>query len=695
MEAYDFRQDFMAEVRVAAEESGEGLCASFVTVMADYLQEGEALPDFTAAYHEGGQPAYRADGYAYDDVDGTMCLVVADFGGFEPERILNGAAAGTAFARLRLFLEAACSAGLQEELEISSPAADMVEVLHDRRLPVSRYRLMIFTDARLSGRLDVPELGDLGGVPLEGQVWDVERISRIAASQLGHEELEIDFRQYGAPGIPCIRADRNAAHGEYRTYVGVMSGTLLADLYDRHGSRLLEGNVRSFLGSRRKTNREIRRTILSAPDRFLAYNNGIAATARQVSVEEGADGGHVIVAARDFQIINGGQTTASLSSVRRRDRAGLDGILVQVKLTETGDGAAGEADELIRQIAVTANSQSTISPADFFSNHPFHRRMEQISRRLYAPAAPGHQHETRWYYERTRGQYAQEQMAMSRKEQSRFQLMNPRQQKITKPDLAKVWNAWNGLPHYVSLGAQKNFLKYADIIAGEWDREQSMGGTKFNELYFRHSVALLIMFRYLQGMIPRQSWYRQGYRANVVCYTLALLHVLIEAQYPGDELDLGAIWDGQSVPAPVAGALLQTAEAVNARINDPGRGVHNISEWCKREQCWTGMRGLAVPLADDLGTCLTAGHEARLQQRESRKAQRQDNKISAQIELMENYPAPFWAGLRQFAREHELLTPSCEAALKVAAVPGRVPSARQCQSLLELLARARDAGFRS
>ena len=43
--------------------------------------------------------------------------------------------------------------------------------------------------------------------------------------------------------------------------------------------------------------------------------------------------GLLITGAKDFQIINGGQTTASLSHAKNKDRADLENIYVQMKLT--------------------------------------------------------------------------------------------------------------------------------------------------------------------------------------------------------------------------------------------------------------------------------------------------------------------------------------------------------------------------
>ena len=197
---------------------------------------------------------------------------------------------------------------------------------------------------------------------------------------MGRQDIEIDFKAYtGGKGIPCIEAS-SANTDDYKSYLCIIPGSTLADIYDYYGSQLLEGNVRSFLSTKVAVNKKIRETILRIPQNFFAYNNGVSATAMDLQIESTEDG-RVITYARDFQIINGGQTTASLSNARYKDGADLSQIYVQMKLTEV-DSDADKASELIRNISRSSNSQNKVSDADFFATHPFHIRMEQISRRV-------------------------------------------------------------------------------------------------------------------------------------------------------------------------------------------------------------------------------------------------------------------------------------------------------------------------
>lgn len=284
-------------------------------------------------------------------------------------------------------------------------------------------------------------------IDVEYRIWDMERFYRLFSASEGREEIEIDFNDYLEGGIPCLSA--NAGDSEdCKSYLCTVPGDVIADLYDQYGSRLLEGNVRSFLG-KRGVNKNIRNTVLNEPERFFVYNNGLAATAVEADVENGK-----LLRAKDLQIVNGGQTTATLFSARKTSGADLSKVSVLMKLTQVNPESAAEIVPLISR---SANSQNKVNPADFFSTHEYHIRLEQISRRKFAPAKDGAQHETHWFYERARGQYIQATMNMTKAEERKFAAQNPKDQIITKTDLAKVLNSWKGFPHIVSKGAESNF----------------------------------------------------------------------------------------------------------------------------------------------------------------------------------------------------------------------------------------------
>lgn len=687
----DFKKDFLEDVKTSSAVTGEGSCACFVEKFASYLVDNEILNDFTPSYFTGEfkRKKYRIDGYAYDEFDDVMNIIVADYSGIET-RTLTMSAVNQAVSRAAVFIDAALNSDLGDDVDISNSASDLIDQLKKCQKEIRRYRIFLFTDADMSKRIKNVDSEDFEGVPVEVQVWDLNRLFEICTVP-ENENIEINFKDFGIEGIPCIEANVGE-NQKYKSYLGVIPGEILAEIYDRYGARLLEGNVRSFLSTKVAVNKKIRETIINAPQMFFAFNNGISVTAEDVNIESDS-GRNYIVLAKDFQIINGGQTTASLYNAKRNNKADLSRVYVQMKLTEIDRSktSADDADQLIRDISRSSNSQNKVSDADFFASHPFHRQIEQLSKITYAPAVHGAQYQTIWYYERARGQYLQEQLRMTASQKKAFLLKNPKDQVIKKTDLAKVQNSWLGHPDTVSKGAQTNFVQFANYIDDEWQKNE----LQFNEKYYRQTVGLMIMYDYLFKSIPKQSWYDGGYRANVIAYSMAMLHRLIKQQFPGRDLDFNLIWNKQELPDAVKASLDTIAEAVFYKITDEHRQVMNVTQWCKRAACWDGIQAVKVELPDELEDCLTSAGDEKHERKLARKTQKVISGINAQTEVIKR-PAEHWARLAKFAVEHELVTSVDITALKMAVkIPEKIPNSVQSQHLLDLENRAREEGFKS
>jgi hypothetical protein len=686
MELKDFRKDFIESARALAVTEGDFEEASFVTEAARRLVEAEELSDFEPCHFEGTgsrQRKMRIDGYCFDDVDGSVSLIVANYEGGEAASTLTQTDATKYFSTLRTFAEDATSGRLHQTIEESSPGYGLASDLYVRREAITRFRAFLLTDTTLSTRVkDWPE-DAIAGRPVEFHIWDIARFHRVFESGVGRDELEVDFTEFAESGLPCLEAGQ--AEGEYKAYLCVIPASVLVDIYERFGSRLLEGNVRSFLSTRPKVNKNIRVSILNEPEMFFAYNNGIAATATDVKVERGRQGGRLLHATY-LQIVNGGQTTASLSLARRKDKADLRDIFVPMKLSVV---TPVTAEVVIPRISYCANSQNKVSDADFFSNHPFHVRMEEISRRLWAPATGGAQLETHWFYERARGQYLNEQVKLSPTEKKKFLYQNPRDQVIAKTDLAKYENAWRGLPHTVSLGAQKNFTAFAQWVGEQWKQSDA----DFNEEFFRNTVAKAILFRHTERMVTRQPWYQNGYRANIVAYTIALLTSLIRSRTPGMALDLRGIWARQDVSASLDNQLTLIAKAAFDVIVSPSHGFQNVTEWCKKEICWQRVRESGVRIASAFTRELVGEDEMRAVKKDAKVQQHISSGIEAQTAVV-NLGGAYWSRLGEWGRQNKLLSDADEKLLKIAIkIPVKIPTDWQSASLLEIVRRMKEEGF--
>ena len=448
MTVEEYREHLAAEVAIFQREGyGTGLSASFMNCVFDKLDDSEEGP-LESAFIEGqvGRRNVGANGYRFDEDDGTLLLAICDFHQFVPnQENFTRADAQSLFKKLDALVSETRSRGVEAVARQAgcfedTPAYDLLEMIDEKdpqtdRYLVERIRAYIFTEKTKSGLFRQFEEHDIAGIPTKVQIWDLQRLYSLALAGMGHEPIESTFP---AGQIHLAKA---ASGNGFDSYLGVMSGEVLADMYYKDGSRLLEGNVRSFLSARTNANKGIRTTLKTEPERFFVYNNGIAVTVRELELDR--DG--FLRKAKDFQIINGGQTTASIARAKYVEKADISGVTVSMKLTAISpDLTEDDAANLIQNISRYSNNQNKVSEADFFSNHPFHQEMEKMSLRIGTPA--GLLGSTYWFYERSRGRYEQRTMfktgAQAKLDMGKF----PKNQVIKKELLARVRLCWRDKP---------------------------------------------------------------------------------------------------------------------------------------------------------------------------------------------------------------------------------------------------------
>ena len=299
----------------------------------------------------------------------------------------------------------------------------------------------------------------------------------------------------------------------------------------------------------------------------------------------------------DLQIINGGQTTASLAeAVLKKTNTSLEGIFVPMKLTVIEDRETEDEngvrfyDKMVQDIAKYANSQNKVTAADLFSNDPFHIAMEKISKKCLAPPVR-YPVPTGWYYERSRKRYKQEQLKLNGESLKRFKAKFPKTQVITKEQLGMYLTALTMRPHIVAKG--KNFVikEFNSIISEEFRKNKET----FNEFYFKKCVCAAIIYRttdnYLESnkdSAKRQTgfWYKAGgYKLDIVPYSIAKIISSIPAGYV---LDWNLIWQKQAVSP----AFMREIEIVTKMTNDFICDSHGVivTEYCKKEETWNKFR---------------------------------------------------------------------------------------------------------
>lgn len=674
---HDFRQETLAD----AEANSTYQLEAFMEAVSTELIETGFIEGFEHCHYRAAR-GMRVDGYWFND-EGALDIFVADFDCRRELETLTRTDVDAAFKRVVNFFEVSLQGTL--EPDVTTPEYGLVRQIADRRAMLRQVNFYLASERVLSDRFQGFPDGEVGGVRATYHIWDMARFQRQRSSRGHKEPLDIDFVEMFGNGIACLPA--NLGSDSYQSYLIVMPAPVLAALYDRYSARLLEQNVRTFLQARAQVNKGIRSTIMNEPQMFFAYNNGITATAQEVETRM-TDSGLQIVRMTDLQIVNGGQTTASLFHTQRRDKADLSGIFVQMKLSVID---SEQSEMVVPRISEYANTQNRVNAADFFSNHPFHVRMAEFSRRIWAPAQQGAQRETKWFYERARGQYIDAQSKLTPGEQKRFRAEYPKTQMFTKTDLAKFENVFDDHPRWVNLGSQKNFARYALRIGKEWEKSSD----SFNEFYFKRAIARGILFRAVEKLVSAQPWYNGGYRANIVAYTLSMLGEITKRRKAG--VDYQRIWAGQAVDEVLSEALVAIATAVNEDIIRPPQGISNISEWCKREGCWARLLDKADNIAELLPeafwTGLASAEDNRHEAKTARQTQKIDNGIEVQRQVFEVSPAQ-WSAILREGSNRRLLTPKEMGILQIAAqMPAKIPTERQSAILLEVLGRLRQEGI--
>ncbi len=682
MDVEEFAREFFQDVLSESDADGQFVEDVFFQKSCEQLMEAGELDAADRVPFRSPARGIRVDGYGGDPVEaaGMLNLIILDFHPAPEIGRLTGTEMDAAFRRLSNYLRQALDERWRDALEETSPAFGLADLIAQRWRRIARVRFVLVSNRELSQRVDSRPAADIEGRPVTYSVWDIRRLHGQATVGYGREDIEIDLVGDFGGALPILPARQSEA--DHESYLAVIPGEVLAEIYDRWGARLLEQNVRVFLQARGKVNRGIRITLENEPSMFFAYNNGITATAEQVDIVN--EGGQLLLRGlRNFQIVNGGQTTASVHVAKLR-KLDLAQTFVQMKLSVV---TPERATELVPRISEYANSQNRVSAADFFANHPFHVRIESFSRRIHAPSPDGTFRQSKWFYERARGQYADARANLTPAQRRKFDLENPRSQLFTKTDLAKFLNVWEGRPYEVSLGAQKNFAAFARRIGQSWRKSSD----DFNEAWYRVAVAKAIVFKSTERIVSAQPWYQGGYRANIVAYTIAKIAHDVTNQ--GGAVDFDSIWRRQSQGAALDEAAAIAAAQVHEILIHPPLGISNVTEWAKKQACWERVRKLDIGWPDAFVAGLISAQEQRDTARSARREQRELNGIEAQIAVV-NAGGQFWSDALEWGKARRLLTPTETGILGVAArVPSRTPTDKQSSKAIEILGKLHAEGY--
>jgi hypothetical protein len=651
IELYKFYQSLQQDIRSEqlTEEEGGTLEQLFTQSGTTFLAESGEAENIRVAYDEKALKTgvqHKINAYAISDNYETIDLVISLYNGSEEISTIPKSEIDKAAKRVSNFFKNAVYKDYVNEIEESSEIFQLAYAMSeskDIKDTLVRVNAIILTDGIYHG--EVPSTQTIAGYPIFYKVVDINYLYNL--SEKSHIPIEINFKVDGYK-IPCIPSP--SFNEQYQSYLAIIPGEALVNIYERFGSRLLEQNVRSFLQFTGKVNNGIRKTILNEPHMFLAFNNGIAATADSVETEKSEDSsGLLITKVNDLQIVNGGQTTASIYHTWKKDKKDISEVNVQVKLSVIKNKE--NFSDIVSRISEYANTQNKVSISDLSSNRPFHIELEKISRSIWAPPSEGQSGQTRWFYERARGQYknARIKEGFTKAKQKAFDFKNPKAQMFTKEDLAKYINSFSEVsegkkitigPHYVVRGNQKNYVQFINNNLPK----------NVDSIYFEDAISKAIIFRAAErkyGVKPNSIG---DMRYVTVPYTIAYLSNRLK-----NKIDLYKIWKAQAVSDSLKEVLNSLMIQIERFIkkNAPGS---LYGEWAKKEECWLEVKKQAFDFDVESIKADLEDPKSRLVRKKLTEEEAEGNLVISDLEKLKSVPAKIWNKIEEWGQSTGMLS---------------------------------------
>lgn len=566
----EFYGELREEVQEYVKNNGPvSINTAFKTLFLSYLTEaGETLvSDCTLVDFKKDAENMRLDGYAFSEYFHSLTLLVSKYQSKgTPEKIKKTEIDKQLRKAVKFYKT--CQTDYFDDLEESSDGYHAYRFIREHKADIETVNVVLLTNDETIQF--IPEDTLLGKVTVKYDVWDIERLYQSIFSGTAIErQLVVKLKKkYNSP-LPLIKVKGD--NEIYDCYIGVISGDLLARIYKDEGQDLIQKNVRSFLQATGKVNKGIKVSLANEPEMFMAYNNGISTVADSIVVDEEQSTGDLVTITEitGWQIVNGGQTTASIYNAFQA-KLPLDAVNVQIKLSVIK--AKEQAEDIIHNISKYANSQNKINMSDFNANDAYHVKMERLSRSVYIPVAKGKALDM-WFYERARGQYLVElsrQPTKSAKEQ--FKSHCPKSRCVSKTVAAKCVMAWKGFPDIVSKGLETNFIFFSDMISkGEFPEP--------SEQSYVEMISRVILFNRCDEIIKNLKF--GGFKAQQNYYTVALM-----GKYYSALINPQEIWVNQDINAETAKIIENLAYFVWEHFQNPTVPGVNIGQWCKKEDCW-------------------------------------------------------------------------------------------------------------
>ena len=575
MNIKEFAQYVLDTVQDSVETNNTNIETEIARYYLDRMEEYEEVsaPDICTF----SSPKAKLTAYGYNDeaesLDLFLFIHVTPLASRVDSRIRSG------FNYLREFydqcIKRKASFGGMEK-EFNSEVQEAISTIRESKGNVNIIRFYLLTDGVVSSSDEISSPDkDEDGVICEYNIWDIAKVYQQKQIKQGNNKIEIDFEHdikyfvpskeaknntLVAPKIQCLKVDDENPCVD--TYLAIIPGDILAKIYNQYRSLLLEKNIRAFLHNKSKVNQRIMSTIKNKPEMFFSYNNGISTTASEVELKQT---GRVqyITKLKDWQIVNGGQTTASIASAKDCD---LSKVYVQMKVSVVKDKE--KYLEIVKSISRCANSQTGIKPSDFDSGEDYLIKLEKLSNDEITPIS-----KTKWFFERMRGQYTDKRASLNKIEEDLFKREYPKGQMLTKIDVARVMVIWDMKPHIACNSREKCFASYMFALK---KNQQTI-----DVAYWHKVVALSILYDDIEKCYEKRCE-QKGFKSRTAAYTMSAISYLTN-----QGLDLAYIWKNEKVQPQLEEIIERLVVKINCHLD-----LDNSRSFTKNAKCWEDMKDL-------------------------------------------------------------------------------------------------------
>lgn len=669
MNLSEFSINFLEQALITVEDENISQEDAITKDILEYtIDSGDVIAGELCHYKVRG---IKINAWNYDEENDAIDLFVSIFKSEQRLTKVSDKDISEAFKKAETFFWSAREGKLSAKVDESDTAIfDVVQIINQTKDVVKNLRIFVFTNGQSSADI-VPETREENGVYIDFQLWDIERIYQQYLIRRGKQQIEIDFLNDYNHKLKCLHMDDVSEKVD--AYLAIIPGKILAQIYGKYRQGLLEKNVRTFLSFKAKVNQGIRETIRKEPDMFFAYNNGISTTAEKVDIIF-EDNVPYITRIENWQVVNGGQTTASIFATSTDKDSDLSKVFVQMKISVVSNSIDKEL--VVPKISRFANTQTIIKDSDFSSNSAYHVAIENFSRSEWVPTKTGGKATNKWFYERARGQYLDDKTKSDN--ESAFEKAYPKKQKFTKTDLSKYEMSWWQRPYDVSKGAEKNFTIFTKELASDKN--------EVSKKYYQRLIAKAILFNEIDRIVAKRNL--GGYKANMVSYILSWL-----SSKTNKRLNLDIIWENQAVSEPVHNLIDMMIDDVWKHINIPSKSGMNIGEWCKKQECWLTLKDKFFDISsinEDIRSTSDTYVESDL------VGQELSPQESKMIEEACKIKGETWFALSKWAKENNRFTPfdrKLSYNLGVLANRKAILSAKQAKNALRIYKQAKEEGF--